>query len=126
MTAAASLLFSPSLLITKPIRFNHCCARGGFFVVLFVFKKKMIQIHPCCAFGGVFVVHSVVDDDKSDTIQSCWQPTWSSFHRIAAVGRSTPITIDSLTLIVVGSAIAIHRAFALFISDVPPYASLWV
>ena len=34
-------------------------------------------------------------------------------HRIAAVGRSTPIAINSLTLIVIGSALVIHRVFAL-------------
>ena len=34
--AAASLSFAPSSMTTKPIQFNHCCARGGIFVVLFV------------------------------------------------------------------------------------------
>ena len=220
--AAASSLFAPSSMTTKPIRFNHCCAHGGVFVVLFVVDDeddtnsfnfspaaaslsfsllsmtKTIRIHscctssgvfvvcsvvnddevdtiqPCCAFSGVFVIRSVVDDDEADmiqsccafsgvfvvrsvvdddeadtiqpycafsgifvvrsivddyeadTIQSCWQPTWSYFHSIAAVRRSNPIDIDSLTLIVVCSALGIHRALALIISNVPPYALLWV
>ena len=84
-----------------------------------------IRIQPCCALSGVFFVCSVVDGNEANTIQSCWQPTWSYFHRIAAVRQSTPINIYSLTLIVIGSALVIHRAFTLIISDVPPYASLW-
>ena len=160
-------------MTTQPTRFNHCCARSGVFVVLFVVDdedytnsfilrlqrrlcrslrhqwQRTIRINSICAFSGVFVVCSVVDDDEryefiqfapsaasllfapssmttNDTIQSCWKPIGSSFCRIAAVGRSTPITINSLTLIVVGSTLVIHRAFALFLSDVLPYASLWV
>ena len=84
---AASSSFSPSLMTTQPIRFNHCCACGGVFVVLFVVYDKddtnsfilrlrrlcrslrrrwrrTIRIHYICAFSGVFVVRSVVDDDK--------------------------------------------------------------
>ena len=63
---------------------------------------------------------------KTIQIQSYWQPAWSSFHRIDAVRRSTPIAIDILTLIVIGSALVIQRTFALFCSDVPPFALLWL
>ena len=123
--AAASLSFS-SLSMTKMIRIHSICACSSVFVVLFIVDDEDDTIQPCCAFSSVFVVRSVVDDDEADTIQSCWQPTWSSFHRIAAVGRSTPIAIYILTLIVIGSALVIHRAFTLILSDVPPYAFLWV
>ena len=34
--AAASLSIALLSMTTKPIRFNHCCARGGVFVFLFV------------------------------------------------------------------------------------------
>ena len=113
--------------MTKTIQIHSICACSGVFVVCFVVDDDAADtIQPCCAFSGVFVVRSVVNDNEANMIQSCWQPTWSSFHRIDAVGQSTPIAIDSLTLIVVDSALVTHRAFALIISDVPPYASLWV
>ena len=38
--AVASLSFAPLSMTTKPIRFNHCCARGGVFVVLFVVNDE--------------------------------------------------------------------------------------
>ena len=34
--AAAYFSFAPSSMTTKPILFNHCCARGGVFIVRFV------------------------------------------------------------------------------------------
>ena len=124
--AAASLSFSLSSM-TKTIRINSICACGGVFVVRSAIDADETNtIQPWCAFSVVFFVRSVVDDDEAATIQLCWQPTWYSFHRIAAVGRSTPIAIDILTLIVVGSALFMDRALDLFLSDVPPYASLWV
>ena len=148
--AAASLSFAPSSMTTKPIWLNHCCACGGVFVVLFVIDDKddmnsfmlRLQRRLCYSFRhrwqrGYEFIHVVpaavsllftssLMTTKTIRIQSCWQPTYSSFHRIVAVERSTLIVIDSLTIIVVSSALVIQRTFAFFCSDVPPYASLWV
>ena len=111
----------------RQYEFIQFCACGSVFVVCSVVDDNEADtIQQCCAFSSVFFVQSVIDDDDADTIQSCWKPTWSSFHRIAAVGQSTPIAIYSLTLIVLGSTLVIHRAFALILYDVSPYASLWV
>ena len=111
----------------RQYEFIQFCACSGVFVVCsFVDDDESDMIQPCCAFRGVFVVCSVINDNEADRFQSCWKPTWSFFHRISAVGRSNPITIYSLTLIVVGSALVIHRSFALILSYAYPYASLWV
>ena len=100
--AAASLSFAPSLMMTNDTNsFN-----------------LRLQMRLCRSLRRQW--------RRTMRIHSCWKPTWSSFRRIAAVGRSTPIAIDSLTLIVLCSSLVIHRAFTIFLSDVPPYASLWV
>ena len=141
---------SSSSSMTKTIRIHSFCACGGVFVVRSVVddnkRYESIQFAPSVP-SFSFAPSSMTTNDTNSfnlrlqcrlccllrrrrqrtiRIHSCWQPTWSSFCRISAVGRSTPIVIDILTLTVVGSALVIHRAFALFLSNVPPYALLWV
>ena len=133
-----------------PTSVNHCCDRGGVFVIFFVVDDEDYTDSIIVAPSGAslsFALSSMTTNNMNSFnlhlqrrlfrslcrwwrrtihIHSCWQPAWSSFCRIAAVRQSTPIAIDSLTLIVAGSALVIHREFALFLSDVPTYALLWV